>query len=129
MLSSTVKHDLAIAGNLRSLLGIVVLSKPVRIDAHRPGNALMASQTIPLAVEINNRDLFARVQLLFELFWRDSRHAKFAHKAMPSNKLAADVYRECSEHTKDPKHAQSGCVRGSAIQVSAEQRAESGIDA
>jgi hypothetical protein len=92
MLSSTVKDDFAIARDWRSLFRIIVLSKPVRIDAHRTGNTLVASQTIPAAVQIKNHDLFARVQLLFKLFWRDPRHSKFAHKAMPSNKLAADVY-------------------------------------
>jgi hypothetical protein len=61
MQGTTVKDDLAIARDRRSLLGIIVLSKPVRIDAHCAGNALMASRTIPAAVEINNHDLFARV--------------------------------------------------------------------
>jgi hypothetical protein len=50
MQRSTVKDDLAIAREWRSLLGIIVPSKPVRIDAHRAGNALVASQTIPAAV-------------------------------------------------------------------------------
>jgi hypothetical protein len=50
MQSSAVKDDLAIARDWRLLTGIIVLSKPVRIDAHRTGNALMASRTIPAAV-------------------------------------------------------------------------------
>jgi hypothetical protein len=63
MQGSTIKDDLAIAGDGHSLPG--VLSKPVGIDAHRAGNPLVASQTasqtIPTAVQINNHDLFARV--------------------------------------------------------------------
>ena len=48
--SGTVKDDLAIARDWRSLLGIIVLSQPMRIDAHRAGNAVMASPAIPAAV-------------------------------------------------------------------------------
>ena len=50
MQSSAVKDDFAIARDWRSLFRIIVLSKPVRIDAHRAGNALMASRTNPPAV-------------------------------------------------------------------------------
>jgi hypothetical protein len=49
--------------------------------------------------------LFARVQLLFKFFWRDSRHSRFAHKATPSNQLAADEYGQRGERKKDPKRA------------------------
>src|ERR1700733_2659583 len=127
MQGSTVKDDLAIARDWRSLLGIIVPSQPVRIDAYRAGNALMAMQTLPPAVQIKNHDLFARVQLLLKLLWCDACHSKFAHKAMPSNKLAAGIHSQCGEHNKDPKHAQSGGVRSSTIHVFAEDIAESGI--
>jgi hypothetical protein len=50
MRSGTVKDDLAIARDWRSLVGIIVLSQPMWIDAHRAGNAVMASPTIPAAV-------------------------------------------------------------------------------
>jgi len=50
MLSSTVKDNLAIARDWRSLLGIIVHPKPVRVDAHRAGNTSVASRTIPAAV-------------------------------------------------------------------------------
>ena len=50
MRSSTVKDNLAITRHWCSLVGIIALSKPLRIDAHRAGNALMASRTIPAAV-------------------------------------------------------------------------------
>jgi hypothetical protein len=50
MQGSTVKDELAIAREWRSLLGIIVLSKPIRIDAHRAGNTLVASRTVPAAV-------------------------------------------------------------------------------
>jgi hypothetical protein len=50
MRSGTVKDDLAITRDWRSLVEIIVLSKPMRIDAHRAGNAVMASRTIPAAV-------------------------------------------------------------------------------
>jgi hypothetical protein len=46
----TVKDDLAIARDWRSLPRIIVLSKSVRIDAHRAGNTSVASQTIAAAV-------------------------------------------------------------------------------
>ena len=61
MQSSAVKDDLAIARDWRSLLRIIVLSKPVWIDAHRAGNSSVASRTVPAAVQINNHDRFARV--------------------------------------------------------------------
>jgi len=61
MQSSTVKDDVAIARDWRSRFGIILLSKPVRIDAHRAGNSLVASGTIPAAVYINNHDRFTRV--------------------------------------------------------------------
>jgi hypothetical protein len=69
MRSGTVKDDLAIARDWRSVVGNIVLSQPMRIEAHRAGNTVMASPTIPAAVQINNHDFFARVQLLFKLFW------------------------------------------------------------
>jgi hypothetical protein len=50
MRSSTIKDDLAIARDWRSPVVISVLSKPMRIDAHCAGDALMASRTIPAAV-------------------------------------------------------------------------------
>jgi hypothetical protein len=67
MRSSTVKDDLAIARDWRSLVGTIALFKPALfkpalfkpapfkpmwIDAHRAGNALMAmaSRTTPVAV-------------------------------------------------------------------------------
>lgn len=50
MRSGTVKDDLAIARDWRSLVGIIVLSQPMWIDAHRAGNAVMALPTIPAAV-------------------------------------------------------------------------------
>jgi hypothetical protein len=92
MRSGTVKDDLAIARDWRSLVGMIMLSQPMRIEAHRTGNAVMASPAIPAAVQINNHDFFARVQLLFKLFWRDPSHSKFAHHAMPLNKLAANIH-------------------------------------
>src|ERR1700734_1018484 len=101
MQGSTVKNNLAIVRDWRGLFRILVQSKPVRIDAHRTGNTLVASRTIPVAVEINNDDLFARVQLLLKLFWGDSRHSKFAQKAAPSNQFEADVYRQCRQYKKD----------------------------
>ena len=61
MLSSTVNDDLTIARDWRLFFRIIALSKPVRIDAHRAGNTLVASPTIPPAVQIKNHDLFARV--------------------------------------------------------------------
>jgi hypothetical protein len=61
MQSSTVKDDLPIARDWRSPFGIIVLSKPVWIDAYRAWNPLVASRTFPAAVYVNNQDLFARV--------------------------------------------------------------------
>ena len=94
--SSAVEDHLAIAGNVGSFVVRSVLFKPSRIDANGSRNALTVPRMTPAALQINNENLFARVQPLFELFWCDPRQSKFAHEAMPPNKLAADVDTESS---------------------------------
>jgi len=48
--SGTVKDNLAITRHWYSSVVFGALSKPLRIDAHCAGNALMAPRTIPAAV-------------------------------------------------------------------------------
>ena len=83
----------------------------------------------PAALQINNEHLFACVQPLFELFGCDPRQSKFAHKAMPPNKLAADVDTQASERYDPQQLSHSGCVGNRTIQVFAEDIPESSISA
>jgi len=124
-----VKDDLAIPRKLRSLDVLTILFKPVRIDTNSAENALRFTWMTPAALQINNEHLFACVQPLFELFGCDPRQSKFAHKAMPPNKLAADVDTQASERYDRQQLSHSGCVGNRTIQVFAEDIPESSISA
>ena len=97
MRTSAVKDHLAIAWDLRFFVTRTVLFKPMRIDTNGAGNALTVPRVTPAALQINNEDPLACVQPLFELFGCDPPQLKFAQKAMPPNKLAADVDTQRSE--------------------------------
>jgi hypothetical protein len=124
-----VKDDLAIARNLRSLDALTVLLQPTGIDTNGTENALTFPRTTPAALQINDQDFFASVQPLFELFGCDARQSKFAQKAVPANKLAADVDTESSDRNDRQQLSHSSCVGNRAIQVFAEDVPESGISA
>ena len=91
MRTSAVKDHLAIARDLRFFVAGTVLFKPMRIDTDGARNARTVPRMTPAALQIHNEDLFVCVQHLFELFGCDARQSKFAHEAMPPNKLAADA--------------------------------------
>jgi hypothetical protein len=91
MRTSAVEDHLAIAGDPGSFVVRPVLFKPSRIDASGSGNALTVPRMTPAALQIKNENLSAHVEPLFELFGCDPRQSKFAHEAMPPNKLAADI--------------------------------------
>ena len=129
MRASAVKDHLAIARDLRFFVVRTVLFKPMRIDTDGAGNALTVPRMTPAALQINNEHLFACVQPPFELFGCDARQSKFAHKAVPANKLAADVDTEPSEHDDRQQPPHSGCVGNRTIQFLAEDVPESGISA
>jgi len=124
-----VKHDLAIARDLRFSVVRAVLFKPTRIDTNGARNAQTVPRMTPAALQIHNEDLFACVQPLFKLFGRDASQSKFAHKALPQNKLAADVDTQSSERNDRQQLSHSGCVDNRTIQVLAEDVPEAGISA
>jgi hypothetical protein len=131
MRTIAVKDHLAIAregGRRFSVVGSV-MSKPIRIDANGTGDALTLPRVRPAALQIDNKDLFASVQLGFELFWCDPRQSKLAYEATPPSQLAAEVDTEPSERNECEKLSHPGGVSGRTVQVSAEGIAESAIDA
>src|SRR5271157_3755900 len=111
MRSSAVKDELTIAGNLRTLERLFVVFQSMRIDTNRAGNSLTVRHMTPTTSQINNEDLVACVELLFEFFRRDPCKPKLAHNSKPADQLGGGVDREPSKRENCHKRSHSGSSR------------------
>jgi hypothetical protein len=83
----------------------------------------------PTTPQINNEDLIACVELLFELFRRDPPKANLADNTMQPYQPWRGVDQESGQRKNCHKGSHSAGVGSRAVQVVAEDIAESGTGA
>jgi hypothetical protein len=82
----TVKNDLSVGGDL-----MVIFPQLFRGHKKGSGDRLWFGLEFERVADIQNHEVFARIELFLQFFWSDARHAQHAQKSSPLDIFPDDI--------------------------------------